>query len=284
MAEKIISNEEIKLITGLSGPDGKIEIFNNVMTSVLATMLNLKQFGRFTVQDEEVQIIENGEFWVNSFPVTPDSISLYRSRFQKNVVNDYNYRADDYDFRKFILLNDQNDQAYLSNCTFFASYQAGFLLNATLEVTNNDLVGTTLSVTQNGETTVYNFIASGTPEDDEILIGVDVEATMNNIAVKLEATGADGVVKMPLGVTLSTSEVTQDKLVYENPDEMLDELKLAVAYLVAGAISDKVQIEGVNRYRMGSKEVSFRDMTEKDFTASIINKYLTKFKKVIILS
>lgn len=278
MSEKIVSNDEIKLIAGIGGSDARIEIFNRVMTANLADALSLKQFGRFEVQNELVKILNNSYFSLRSFPVVANSLTLYRGRFQKDEVQNILYQADDYDFRKFHLANPDGSQAYFAHCDYYASYTAGFLLNAELEVVDNDVVGITLSATINGVTTPYTFIASGVPEDNEILKGVDADATMNNIATKLGGVGVDGKVQLPLGMTLASSEVSNFKIEFENPDEVLDELKLAVAYMVAGAISDKSQIEGVSSYRMGTKQVTFRDTAERDFTSQIIDKYIAKFK------
>ena len=44
--EKIISNTDIVLYTGIVASDAKLEVFNKSMTAILASALGIKQFDR----------------------------------------------------------------------------------------------------------------------------------------------------------------------------------------------------------------------------------------------
>jgi hypothetical protein len=285
MSEKIMSNDEIKAFTGLSAADAKIEIFNKSMTRVLADMLGLKQFSQHSIENEEVRISDGYYIRLRSFPVDIESITLFENPQHDQEITGFTFRTDPYDFRKFFVLDEDGKQSNLCRNYVYVTYDTGFILQGTIEITDNDIEAITLSITDSGVTTVYSFISSGTPGDTEILIGGDEDETMTNIATKIGAVGQDGVVLMPLGMTAETSEVSETpKIVVVNPDEMLDELKLALAYMVAGAMSDKSQAEGIVAYRLGSKSVNFRDMTEKNFAEEVIKKYLSKYKRALILS
>lgn len=283
--EKIISNTDIVLYTGIVASDAKLEVFNKSMTAILASALGVKQFDRWDILAEEVRLSNPEYIRLNSFPVVEDTISVYADFFQKNEITDFTFQADEHDFRKWHVLQSDGSQGNLGRKCVYVAYTSGFLLQGTITLNDNDVAAITLSVTTGGVTTTYTFITSGTPGATEILIGADFDETMTNIATKIGGTGGAGFVTMPLGMTATASEVSATpKIVIENADEMLDELKLAVAYMVAGAITDKSQIEGVSAYKMGTKSVNFRDMAERNFTEEVIEKYASKYKRISILS
>ena len=91
-------------------------------------------------------------------------------------------------------------------------------------------------------------------------------------------------------VTYQAGYVTQaqsDELggVYENDDvTMPEDIKLAVAYIVGGMISEPSRRGGVSSYSLGSKTVSFRSQSEYSIVSGIINAYLSRFKAPQILA
>jgi hypothetical protein len=281
MSEKIISNEEIKLITGLTTPSAKLDFFNSMATKMLANILDIRRFDRHEIENEEVRVGDGSYIRLRSFPVDISTISLAQNPDHTEELTGYTFRTDPYDFRKFFALNEEGKQTNLLREYVYANYTAGFRLQGTVEVVNNDIAGLTLTITSLGVSTAYTFISSGSPTATQILIGANADETMANIAEKIGGIVQDDVVLMPLGMEAVSSDAVKIEIV--NPDDM-NEFKIAVAYMVAGAISDKSQVEGISSYRLGTKTVNFRDKSEANFTQEVIQKYLSKYKRVLIFS
>lgn len=71
---------------------------------------------------------------------------------------------------------------------------------------------------------------------------------------------------------------------YANADDVPSSLKVAVAYMVAGAIADKSQAEGIVSYRLGTKSINFRDMSEKNYIEDVVKKYGISSRRATIIS
>lgn len=272
---KIVSTEEIKAYTGLTVADSKVELFNTVGSRLLASQLGINQFFVHEVENEQVIVPRNGQYIrLKSFPVQKASIKIYYRLDEE--LTEYSFREDPYDFRKFWVLRDSKESVLLYDWVY-ATYNAGFILQDTLTVESNVLTGEKLTVKYLGEETIYTFVASD-PADDEIEIGASIGATAQNIADKLdcEVDGAD--VTLLLGMSASFNDATLIDI--ESADD-IEDLKIAVAFIVAGAISDDVRGD-VAEYRLGSKNVKFRDNSEYEFVKKTIDRYAKKYKRVNI--
>lgn len=288
--EKIISNDEIKLYTGLTATNAKLDLFNTAMTELLALSLGINQFTKTEVSLEDVRIDNSEYITLRSFPIDLSTLSLFNPDDHTLELTGYTYRADPYNFRKVLILNDAGKPFNLLFDKVFATYEAGYTLTGTIEVAEIvELLNATLSVTILGVTTNYTFIEDGEEVEagaTEIIIGEDEAATAANIATKLSLIASNTVVYLSLGmsatITQALGEGQEYSLTIINSDVPQD-LKMAVAYLVAGSISDKLNIEGVSEYRLGSKSVRMRDMAEKNFIDEVVNKYTSRYKKINVI-
>lgn len=283
MNEKIVSNAEIAILTGLTA-DAKMEILNTTMTRVLAELIGISTFEYGAIAFEEVKIGQSGTYLrLKAFPVDIDTIEIFEYDDHTTEITGYTYRADPSDFRKFYFLDADGKQTRLCRDYIYCSYSAGYYLESVLQVLDNDLAALNLTVSDAGVSTIYTFIASGEPTATQILLGATAALTATAIATKFGGVVDDDIVTFPFGVRVASSEVTPTKLEIVNAN-VPDELKLALAYMVAGAVSDKSQIEGVSAYKLGTKSVNFRDTSQADYTKNIIDKYASKFKTVNIFS
>lgn len=283
MSEIVVTNDEIALYTGLTASDAKLTVFNASMTSLLAEALGISEFGSHSVELELVRVDNKEAIRLRSFPFDIETLELVPTYSVTEALTGYTFRTDPYDPRKVWMLNDGGVPTYLNHAEVYANYTAGYALQDVSTVVDYAaLVGKTIVITVAGVSTTYTFVASG-PTGNQIVAATSNETTATNIATALSGTAVDDVVTLPLGSTIIYGTVTADELTFVSSDVPSD-LKMAIAYLVAGAITDKTQVEGIQSYKIGTKQVNLRDTSEKSFIDSVLEKYLVRYKKINVVS
>lgn len=71
---------------------------------------------------------------------------------------------------------------------------------------------------------------------------------------------------------------------YADADNVPNALKMVVAYIIGGLIAENRKLGGVNKYRVGSKEVQFSDQQSAQRALSMIKPYLANYKNHVIVS
>jgi hypothetical protein len=268
----IVCAERIALLTGVPVNE-KTKVLARTMTSILADMLGVKQFTKHTVELEEVRLTgDRSSIVLRSFPAEDIEIFDFHDPTKQLEAE---FRADTYDFRRFHLV-DNGQKKYFRSDKVYATYQAGYEPMQII-VENNPENDDTMTVIKNCVSKEYTFKtnASGSPN---IQIGADENETATNIANKLGGTAEDNVVTLPEGFSSGTSEAVEI-INFAIPDD----LKLCVAYMVAGADSARLQGEGVLKYSLGGKSLDFRSETEASYMHDIVNKYGLKYNRANII-
>jgi len=283
MSEIVATNYEIALYTGLTIADAKLTLFNASMTSLLAEVLGISQFGSHDIELELVRVDNQEAIRLRSFPFDIESIELVPTYSVTELLTGYTFRTDPYDFRKVWMLDEGGVPTYLNQDEIYVNYTAGYKLQDVLTVVDYAaLVGKTIVITVAGVATTYTFVAAD-PEDGEIVAATSDAVTATNIATAFGTSAVDDTVTLPVGYTISYGTAIAAELTFVNSDVPSD-LKMAIAYLVAGAITDKTQVEGIQSYKIGTKQVNLRDVSEKSFVDSVLEKYLVRYKKINVIS
>ena len=283
MSEVIATNYEIALYTGLTVSDAKLTLFNASMTSLLAEVLGVSEFGVHSVALELVRVDNKEAIRLRSFPFDIESIELLGTYSNTELLTGYTFRVDPYDIRRLWILDDGGIPTYLNHDEVYVNYDAGYILQDTLTVIDYAaLVGKTIVVTVAGVATTYTFVASGAT-GNQINAATSDAVTATNIATKFGTSAVGDSVTLPVGSTIAYGTAIVAELTFVNSNVPSD-LKMAIAYLVAGAITDKTQIEGISSYKIGTKNVTLRDPSEKSFIDAVLDKYLIRYKKINVIS
>ena len=265
----MITNEEIRLITGVSDTDARINYWKNIALELFYQEIGVQTLEEHTVTLEDCKIYHPTYIRVQEFPVS--NVQLYQYPRSHVEITSYTFRADQKDDRKLWILNSSGEQTEIIWDRVFVTYSAGYQIQGTIEVAVNPSNGETMTVESLGVTTTYTFKNTAVATTD-ILIGANKEATATNIATKLSGEVEDEFVTLPLGVN-AVSEVLE----IENANIPYD-IKAAIAYIVAGGLGAKAGSGDIASYRIGTKQVNFRSDTEKNFVKSTTNKYASKYK------
>lgn len=276
---KIVSNEEIALIAGVSGTAAKMNFSQKIALELLQEALGVKSFGVHTVTLEKYRITDPNYLRLRDFPVDASSVRVYRYPNAETEVTGYTFTLDDRDEKK-VWISQNGLRGVIIDCDIFVSYTAGYILQGEIEVAVNPTATNTLTVENAGVETTYTFVASGAT-GNQINIGGTAALTAINIKTALGGTVVDDVVTMPLGMSAEASNETS--LVIENPNIPSD-LKAAVAYITAGTMNDTAESNSITSYSIGAKSVNFRTDKERNFIVSTIDKYTVKYNDSLILS
>lgn len=284
--EKIVSNTEIALITGVSSTDQRLNFWQDIAIKMLLTQFNIKNFVRHQVLAEKYKIVDSEYIRTRVFPADYTDLTLYNSYDRVMEITGYAFQPDQYDQKKLLVLTEDGLAGALPYVEVFMDYVGGFVSKCEMTLFTNDLVDETLTISGEGLETVYTFIDTGTPTTTEILVGVDPEATANAIATKLGGTveqdeNDNWVVVLPLGFSAELSD--ENKMQIINPD-VPDDLKACVAYMVAGGVNETVDSGDIASYTIGGKTVNFRTDGERNFVQSTIEKYGSVFNEPLILT
>ena len=282
--DRIVTNDEIKLLLGISGStnDAYIDVMNDLQTELLADILGIAEFGVHTVTDERVKVYREDALYLSDFPVdTSETITV--DDVYHDEVTGITFRLDPKSIRTLRIEDESGDPSTISLSEVFVSYTAGYLLKDTLEVLNDSaLAGKTLKVKVLGVETTYTFIGSGSPETDEILIGATEALTASAIATKISGTVSSAVVTAPLGMSFELGTATSSELAITSAT-LPKAFKQAVALMVGGALADREKIGGVSSYTLGSKTVSYRSESEAQLMKQIIPPYIKHQSQIYIV-
>jgi len=276
---KIVTNEEIALIAGVSGTTAKMNFSQKIALELLQEALGVKSFEVHTVTLEKYRITDPNYLRLRDFPVDPATVRVYRYPNSETEVTGYTFTLDDRDPKK-VWISQNGLRGVIIDCDIFVSYTAGYILQGNIEVAVNPSASDTLTVENAGAETVYTFVASGAT-GNQINIGLTAAATAINIKTALGGTVVDDVVTMPLGMSAEASNETS--LVIENPN-IPNDLKAAIAYITAGTMNDTAESNSITSYSIGAKSVNFRTDKERNFIVSTIDKYAVKYNDSLILS
>lgn len=282
MNEIIITVDEIKLLTGISDSDAKVSMFNVMMTNLLKSALGVSQFGVHSIALEKIRIDNCEYIRPREFPIDLETLEIMTTWTNTELLTNYTFRVDPHDFRKVWILDESGVPSALPYDEIFANYDAGYTLQSTITVEDYSTLATkTLVISVEGVETTYTFVASG-PSTNQIEASASNDNTATNIATALGGTAEAAVVTLPVGARIVSGSALTSELSYTNYT-IPEELRLAVAYMVAGAISDKSQIQGVQSYKIGTKQVNLRDTTEKNFVSEVIKKYASSYKPINVI-
>ena len=295
--DKIISNDEIKTILGISGTsqDALIEIWNTIATGMLLSTLNIENLTTHTITDEEVTLYNPEHIILEAFPVdTNEPITLKDGL--KNEITGYTFElVSNVAKRTLRVLNDSGIPSSLGDPAWrgypnniFVSYTAGYTVQDTLEVLSlTSLANTTITVTTLGVSTTYTFKSVGPYGDEDIPISIDTDSTATSIVSVIGGTASGSVVTLPLGSKVTLGTATAAQLTITNAT-MPEALKNAVAYMVGGGIAEKSKIGGRVEYTIGGKTVKFGGKTQAEAAAngqsvlSAFDYWIPLFKKIAI--
>ena len=281
---KIITNDEIKVILGITGTsdDAFVELWNEIATEMLVEALEVETIVTHAVVKERVKMYSKDVLIVEDFPVDIDqTVTAYY--LDGDEITNKTYSIDTNGSRRINVLNSDGDPSCISSEEIFVSYTAGYTTQETVTVLDYaSLVGKTTTVYVSGTATTWTFVASGA-STNQINAETTNDVTATNIATKLGGTASGAVATLPLGTrselkTATTSELTILAATIPNM------LKSAVALIVGGGMAERQKKGGVVSYTLGTKSVTFKNTTELSLFETILKKYLPKFRKVRINS
>jgi len=284
--EKIVSNEEIALITGTTATDQRLNFWQDIAIRMLLNEFGLKNFVRHQVLAEKYKMVDSQYIRTRSFPADYTELKLYNSVDRVVEITGYAFQPDEYDQKKLWVLTSDGLAGALPYNEVYLEYVGGFVAKCEMTLFSNALTGETLTISGEGDETVYTFIDTGTPTATQILVGEDEEDTANAIATKLSGTvtqdeNDNWVVILPLGFSAELSD--EDLMQIVNPD-VPDDLKACVAYMVAGGITETVDSGDIASYTIGGKTVNFRSDSDRNFVQSTVEKYGGIFNEPLILT
>lgn len=273
--DRIVTNDEIKLLLGISGStnDAYIDVMNDLQTELLADILGIAEFGLHTVTDERVKVYREDALYLSDFPVdTSETITV--DDVYHDEVTGITFRLDPKSIRTLRIEDESGDPSTISLSEVFVSYTAGYILKDTLEVLDDSALATkTLKVKALGVETTYTFIASGSPTATQILLGATEALTAAAIATKISGTVSSATVTAPLGTSFELGTATSSELAITSAT-LPKAFKQAVSLMVGGALADREKIGGVSSYTLGSKTVSYRSESEAQLMKQIITPYI----------
>ena len=280
MTTLITTKEEIKAYLGISGTskDAMINLWNKTATEILAGMLKVQDLAVHTVTNELVRVYNPEYLMLREFIVsTSGSITIKDALL--NEITGFTFDLDSNAKRRLFLKDTSGNPKSLYYPEIYATYTAGYTLQDTLEIVDNGALDTkTFTVSVAGVETTYTLV-SGVPSTNEIQIGASAALTAAAIAaVFTGASSSSATVTMQKGATITLGTLTSAEATLTSAT-MPEALKVAVALIVGGAMTDATQKRGgVTSYTLGSKSVSFADTSSKNMFESIINEYLGEYK------
>lgn len=276
---RIVTNTEIKALLSLgTASDMLVEMWNDVATEMLASILGVTAFDVHTVTDERVTI-HCGKLYLKEFPVDLNSISL-KTTFDSSTIDGYSWKQEAGERRLVRAYDVAGDlKLDLPYAQVLATYSAGYQLNDKITVVSNTgLADTTITVTIAGSPTTYTFKTSGAT-GNQINVGATTALTAANIASKLGGSVVGSIVTLPLGASIALGSATSSQLsiVSTNLPKIF---KHAVALIVGGGLAEKDKVSGISSYTIGGKQVTFRNTQEKNFFETVMSSWLADYQDV----
>lgn len=283
MTTKIVSNDEIKVILGITGTtqDAVIEIQNALATELLLGLLNIEQLTQHAVIDEEVRIDDARSFVVEDFPIDLSQTVTLKDSQKRVLTQDLTFELKNKSRRTVRVLDTATSEpTVLHFCWLFVSYTAGYTIQETLEVLDfATLVGKKIDVFVSGTLTTFTFVASS-PSTNEIEASVSNNNTATNIATALSGVANAAVVTLPLG-TRTENNTTTSAMITITPATIPQGLKHLVALFVGGAISvQSTQGADVETLKIDDKAVKFRSESDRTTADQLLNTWIPHFRKL----
>lgn len=286
MKTRITTTDEIKAFLGINGStkDAQIDLWHDIATEMLCDFLGVEQLVQTAYTNKKVKPVLNyyemhGSFFsLPNFPIDVTSITMKDGTFNAISSPPDSFFVSTEISRNVRAKNADGTAFGYGLEEYFVDYTAGFTIKDTLEITTNPTAGQKFVVRSNGVTTEYEFVDSD-PTGNQIEIGGDEEATATAIATKIGGTVSGATVTGLIGMIFES--ITDGTITNANIPRAL---KAAIAYLVGGGLVEKTKAGGVSNYSIGQKSVTFRNTTEKTAFETVLKTYVTKFKKIRIVS
>lgn len=282
MITRIVTNEEIrKLLKMGSASNPLIDMWNDMATEMLCSLIGVTDLAVHQVTDERVEQIFNGKFYLNDFPVNPATLNL-KDTFSGSAISPYSYKLDAGNIRT-VRVYDANGvmPGLLPYSKAFATYQAGYTIQDVLTVLVNPTNGQTINFKAAGTTTTYTF-RNSSPTANDIQIGGDVNATAANIAAKLGGVANSAVVTLPLGLHYEAGGTTPSNSISFVAANLPATFKMVIAFIAGGGIAEANKSGNVVSYTIGGKSVTFRNDAEGSIAQNYIKNWLPQFSSIKI--
>lgn len=279
---KILSNDELRLILGNSNLSSALtSIHNQLAINLLCDILQVNNLAEHSVVKEEVTILDDGaviEF--RDFPIQTDTIELYNS-IDVRIDSDILYRSASHSDQFVHLVDSQGRKNLLGYKTgeVLASYTAGFQNADILTLTDNPSDTQGFLIDEAEVQTTYTF-KSAPSGDTDIQIGASKENTATNVAAKIGGTADGAVVTCLVGQEVVSTDAPITIANATTPEE----LKFVCAMIAGGSIGHAERANGVVSYRLGQKQVNFRNEREAETAEKILEYYLQKYLPMTVLS
>lgn len=282
--ERIISNDEIKLLLGITGSakDALIDLLNDIQTENLGAILNVADLVTHSITEERVKSFSCEYLALSEFPVDVSQTITIKDTWRDidTIFSGATFYLDPKERRSIRAKESDGTPIFFEKgWDYLVSYTAGYRNKVTIKILNNaGLEGETFTVKLAGTETTYTFKASPTATTD-IQIGADANATAANIAAKFTggSSSAD-TATLPVGYLYSRTSLSAS-IITITESNVPEQLKMAVAYMVGGALSEKERRGGIKEYELMNKRVVFRDESEGKMVQNIINNWASYFKK-----
>lgn len=283
---KIVSDNLVKQILGITGTsqDAKVSFFNDLMTKKLADILTIQDFDKHSVVDEPMTIGGDGSvLYPKEFPITTSTITL--KDYLLNSITGYTFRNRENTYRTVEVMDSAGTMpSWLPHGDVYISYTAGYTVKDTILLLSlTGLAGKTLTVkdAKEGTITVYTFVAAS-PVENQILVGVDEDATAVNIAKALGGTSLLHTATLGLDMHIESYDVTANQATITASDLPYD-FKLAVALMVEGAIAEVATDSDIQSYSIGGKSVTYTTKSGDTFK-DIVNRYVRNYRDITVLT
>lgn len=285
MKTRVITNAEIRKILGLgSGQDALTDLWNDAATEIVCDWLGMYEIATHVVTEERAKVHCNYQLFLRDFPVDLTVAPTLKTTFDRTSISGYTFRKDPNE--KFTIRSyatDGNIPLALPYDEVLITYTAGWRVQDLITVlSNTDLVGKTITVTVNGTSTTYTFVASGATAL-QIDVGATVALTAANIATKFGTSAVGAAVTMPLGYRMALGTATTAQLTIVNPDLPMA-LKNVIALVAGGGIAEKSKAGAVSSYTIGGKSVTFRSDSEASAVEIAINSFIPHLKRTSVHS
>lgn len=282
MADRYATVDEVKAILKLTGTDNDLLIDSllDAASELLHSLVGVDSFLLTQYTDEPVK--GSGDFWL----MVKNKPLVAITAISDDMDNDVTYTIRRY----------KNRQAYFESkfpkLTYLVSYTAGYRVNDTLELILDDgdlanLNNKTISVaTLYAATATYTLKTTLTVPAvaTEIEIGATAVETAANIAAVIDGATNDGdeIVTFGTDQDISTTILTADgTLTLKNIPKTI---KVVVAYLLGGLMTDTNTNPGIQSYSIGQKSVTFRTSQEGSTAIQIIKSWLPNLQKASVFS
>lgn len=281
--DKIVSNDEIKLIAGIGGTanDALVDYHNRVATEVLAReVLRITDFASHAVSRERACPNPKGFLDLKDMPISTSGITIEDELLRS--VTGYTFQNETNHPRRLRVIGSNSLPGSLPYEEVFVSYTAGYVLQDTLLILDNgsDILNTTITVLNRvtGVETAYTIVASGA-SGNQVNRGATATDTATALATAFGGTSSGATLTMPLHKSIVSTTIAAADGTLTRSDLPLG-FKTAVALLAAGGIAEKERKGNVQSYRIGDKSVTFA--SERDYSTflSCVKPYVSSYTRV----